>query len=212
MKILSISDKVVPQLYHPLVKENFSEVDLVLACGDLPYYYQEFIVSMLDVPLLFVRGNHDPLSEVTESGPKDHPHGGTDLHRRTAHIGGYLFAGVEGCIRYRKNGDFQYTQFEMWLHVLALLPRLYFNRLRYGRYLDVLITHAPPWGIHDQSDYPHWGIKAFRWLIRKFQPAYHFHGHIHLYRPDMIAETRFQKTQVINTYGYRITRLDPPII
>lgn len=34
--------------------------DLVLSAGDLPFEYLEFIVSTLDVPLLYVPGNHDP--------------------------------------------------------------------------------------------------------------------------------------------------------
>ena len=32
---------------------------LILACGDLPYYYLEYIVGLLDVPLFYVHGNHD---------------------------------------------------------------------------------------------------------------------------------------------------------
>jgi len=31
----------------------------VLSCGDLPPYYLEFLVTVLDVPLFDVRGNHD---------------------------------------------------------------------------------------------------------------------------------------------------------
>jgi len=39
--------------------DRFGDVELVLSCGDLPYYYLEYIVSMLNVPLLYVHGNHD---------------------------------------------------------------------------------------------------------------------------------------------------------
>src|SRR5205823_4064430 len=34
--------------------------DLVVGCGDLPFDYLEYLVSRLDVPLLYVPGNHDP--------------------------------------------------------------------------------------------------------------------------------------------------------
>jgi Icc-related predicted phosphoesterase len=78
----------------------------------------------------------------------------------------------------------------------------------HGRYLDVFITHAPPWGIHDKKDRAHRGIKAFRWFITVFQPRYHFHGHIHVYRPDAITETKFENTKVLNTYGALETTLD----
>jgi Icc-related predicted phosphoesterase len=77
------------------------------------------------------------------------------------------------------------------------------NRSRYGRYLDIFLTHAPPAGIHDAPDLPHQGIRAFRWLISTFQPSYHLHGHVHVYRPDSVIETRLGKTRVINSYGYR---------
>jgi Icc-related predicted phosphoesterase len=97
----------------------------------------------------------------------------------------------------------------MWWHVFSLAPRLMVNRLLYGRYLDVFITHASPWGIHDQPDLPHQGIKAFRWFDRVFTPAYHFHGHIHVYRPDTSLETKFNHTWVINTFGYRLTHIQP---
>jgi hypothetical protein len=83
------------------------------------------------------------------------------------------------------------------------------NRAVYGRYLDVFVTHAPPWGIHDKPDLPHQGIKAFRWLLTVFSPNYHFHGHIHVYKPGTDIETRFHRTRVINTYGYTEITLEP---
>jgi Icc-related predicted phosphoesterase len=76
------------------------------------------------------------------------------------------------------------------------------------RYLDIFISHAPPWGIHDQPDLPHQGIKAFRWLIETFQPRYHFHGHIHVYRKDQQTATQLGRTTVLNTYGYLETQVD----
>ena len=118
-----------------------------------------------------------------------------------------LLAGVEGSLRYRE-APFQYTQVEMWGHVLSLVPALLRNRILYHRYLDVFISHAPPWGIHDQPDLPHQGIKAFSWLLRVFRPRYHFHGHIHVYRRDIPTNTRYRETLVVNTYGYLETRIE----
>jgi len=206
MKILSISDVLVPFIYSPQVRARFKDVQYVISCGDLPYYYQEYIISMLDVPLLFVRGNHDKRVEHGQAGVRKAPYGGTDLHGRTVNFDGILFAGVEGSLRYRE-GDFQYSQAEMWLYIVQLLPSLLWNRAVYGRYLDIFVTHAPAFGIHDREDLPHRGIKAFNWLINAFQPAYHFHGHVHVYRPDEITETTVGRTRVINTYGFRETIL-----
>lgn len=208
MKILSVSDKIVPFIYSPNVIKMFGHVDVVIGCGDLPYYYQEFIISALDKPLFFVRGNHDPVTEYSEVNSCDHPHGGVDLHGKVIRHAGVLFAGVQGSIRYNKMSVFQYTQSQMWTHVFRLLPGMFFNRMVYGRFLDIFVTHAPPWKIHDQVDLPHQGVKAFRWLIHVFQPTFHFHGHIHVYRPDTVIETCLGRTRVINTFGYLETELD----
>jgi Icc-related predicted phosphoesterase len=69
--------------------------------------------------------------------------------------------------------------------------------------LDFFISHAPPWQIHDQDDWPHNGIKAFRWLIQMFQPRYHLHGHIHIYHNNAVRVTQVGPTTVMNCYGYR---------
>jgi len=207
VKVLSISDVIVPYIYSSQVRSRYGHVDVVIACGDLPYYYQEFVISMLDKPLFFVRGNHDPVIEYSEGGNRSYPHGGFDLHRRNLRYKGLLMAGIEGSERYKKRGNFQYTQSEMWRHVFSLVPGFLYNRLIYGRFLDVLITHASPWDIHDKPDRAHRGIKAFRWLLRVFKPRYHFHGHIHVYRSDTITETEYLETHVINAYGCKETTL-----
>lgn len=210
LKALSMSDIQVPYLYSPRIREVVKEVDLVIDCGDLPYYYLEYVLNALQVDLYFVRGNHSYLVEHSETGDRRQPRGGIDLHGRMINVKGLLVAGVQGSLRYRE-GPFQYTQEEMWWNVLSLAPTLLLNKLRYGRFLDVFVTHAPPWGIHDQEDLPHQGIKAFRWLDRVFQPAYHIHGHIHVYRPDTVTQTMLGKTLVMNTYGYRITEIAPGV-
>ena len=204
MKILSISDEVVSFIYSPRVKERFGDVDFVLACGDLPYAYQEYIISLLNIPLYFVHGNHDPELEYGAGKPRSYPFGGINLHRRIVRNHGLLLAGVEGCIRYSRRTLYQYTQREMWGHVLSLLPGLLFNKAIYGRYLDIFITHAPPKGIHEGKDWTHQGIRAFRWLLDTFQPRYYIHGHVHRYRPDTIVETQIGSTSILNTYPYRV--------
>ena len=68
MKILTVSDKVVGFIYSPQIREKFGDVELVLSCGDMPFYYLEYIVSILNVPLLYVMGNHDKRVEYSASG------------------------------------------------------------------------------------------------------------------------------------------------
>lgn len=184
---------------------------MVISCGDLPYYYLEYIISMLNKPLYFVRGNHAPAAEYGSEWERQFPMGGLDIHRKTQRTSnGLLIAGIEGSLRYN-NGPYQYTQREMWLNVFRLIPGLFLNRLRFGRYLDIFVTHAPPWKIHDAEDRPHQGIKAFRWFDQVFQPAYHLHGHVHLYRQDAVKLTFFGKTKILNTYGCQVTDFTLPI-
>ncbi len=202
MRILALSDKLVSYIYSPQVRYRFEDIDLVIGCGDLPYYYLEYVFTALNAPLFFVRGNHDKIIEYSSAGQRTHPHGGLNLHRRIEKYQNVLFAGVEGSLRYRP-GPFQYTQTEMWHHVWRLVPGMLVNRLVYGRYLDIFVTHAPSAGIHDKEDLPHQGIAAFRWLITVFKPTYHLHGHIHLYRPDAASESWLGVTLVVNTYAYR---------
>jgi Icc-related predicted phosphoesterase len=207
MNILSLSDRVIDHIYSQSVKDRYPDIDLVLGCGDLPYYYLEFVVDVLNVPVFYVRGNHAPLKEFSEHGEREAPWGATNLHRRTVNHKGLLLAGFEGSVRYRP-GPFQYTQFEMWLMVFAMIPKLIINRVLFGRYLDVLISHTSPWRVNDQEDLAHHGFKAFRWLLKVFKPAYHFHGHIHNYEGNKNHETKFQESRVINTYQYRRTTID----
>jgi uncharacterized protein len=205
MKLLAVSDIVVDWIYSPKIRLMLVDTDLVIGCGDLPQYYLEYIVSSLNVPVFHVYGNHS-ITETWGNHNELTTNGSVDLNCRVVRFKGYTFAGVEGSLRYN-NGKFQYTQAEMWLNVFRIIPGLLINRLTHGKYLNVFVTHAPAWGIHDQPDKPHQGIKAFRWLVSHFQPDYHLHGHIHVYRPDMVTDSVFGRTRVLNAFGYRPVEL-----
>ena len=206
-KVLSVSDKIASFIYSPQIHNRFKGVDLIIGCGDLDYYYLEFMVSSLDAQLFYVRGNHDKVVEYSGPVQRTAPGGGVNLHRKIINYEGLLLAGVEGSLRYRP-GVFQYTQDEMWRHVWGLVPGFFLNKMRFGRFLDVFVSHAPPFGIHDEDDLPHQGIKAFRWLVNVFQPAYYFHGHVHLYRPDDPRLTRLGKTSIINSFYFYETVIE----
>ena len=208
MKILAIADEVDSRLYGPILKQRFSDVDLVLSCGDLPIYYLEFIVSVLNVPLLYVRGNHAP-EQISASGEvKQEPEGCINIDGQVMRVRRLLIAGLEGSMRY-SNGPHQYTENEMHLKALGLVPRLLLNKWRYGRYLDILVTHAAPRGIHDGKDLCHLGFQTFIWLMDRFHPRYLLHGHMHVYTPNVVTETQYRHTMVLNAYRYRVVEYDP---
>ena len=208
MKILSISDQIDPRIYSDRLKERHGDVAFVLSCGDLSYMYLEYVLTTLNRPLYFVHGNHDPKQELNLGEPRSYPLGAENLHCKMYRKHGLLLAGVEGSIQYNRRTPYQYTQGRMWNHVFQLIPALVINKLRYGRFLDIFVTHAPPQGTHEEEDWTHQGIKAFRWFIDTFQPSYHFHGHIHIYRPGTVTETRVGKTLVINTFQSRVTEIN----
>lgn len=210
MKILAISDVELGLIYSSQIAQRFGDVDLVISCGDLPYYYLEYIISTLNVKLYYVRGNHASSIEYGSGGSRTSPWGAIDLHQRCKRDdSGLIMCGFEGSLQYNK-GPFQYTQAEMWSKVFRMTPRLLLNKALYGRYLDVLVTHAPPWKINDQDDLPHRGIKAFRWFIKTFKPTYHLHGHIHVYSQMTQTETKFESCCVQNVFGYREIEIDVP--
>ncbi|NLG27726.1 MAG: metallophosphoesterase [Chloroflexi bacterium] len=210
MRILTISDTVNDLVYSPAARERFRDVDLVLSSGDLPFDYIEYVVSVLNKPLLYVFGNHnDTQRRYPGEDTKVAPEGARDIHRRIVRYGGLLIGGLEGSMRYRP-GPHQYSDFQMRLSILSMLPKLVWNRLVHGRALDILVTHAPPEGIHDGADTCHRGFPAYLWFMRWFRPRYLVHGHTHLYRLDAQRESPYCSTLVLNTYGYQIIDIEPP--
>lgn len=217
MKLLCVSDEVDPLVYSPRIRERFGDVDAVLAAGDLPMEYVSYIVTLLNKPLFFVFGNHNLLDLPYyrprqyhlrhEEPPRDRAWGGCYVGFKIRREAGLIVMGLGGSLRYN-DGLNQYSQLGMWLRVLALTPALIYNRLRYGRFLDVLLTHAPPKGIHDRDDPCHRGFEAFLWIMKAFKPRYLVHGHVHLYDSNERRSTRYKDTDVVNAYGHYIIRGD----
>ena len=210
MKILAVADKVAELVYGPNIRKYFGDVDLVISCGDLPYDYLEYIVTMLGVPVYFVHGNHDREAEYTPQGIIPAAPGGcVNLDGQVLRYKGLSLAGLEGSMRYRP-GPFQYSEWQMRLRVAGMAGRLWWNRLRTGRFLDVLVTHAPPCGIHDRQDLCHRGFRSLLRFVERYRPRYLIHGHIHLYGHNEPWRTTYRDTLVLNAYGYRVLDIEVP--
>jgi Icc-related predicted phosphoesterase len=195
MKILCVSDQIDPLIYTNTIKQRFADVDIILSAGDIPLEYLDFIISTLNIPLFFVLGNHH-IEDVDT-----YTHGATYVDQKVIREAGLIIAGLGGSMRYNR-GENQFTEFGMKLRMLKLLPALIFNRIFRGRYLDILLTHASPLGIHDKEDRCHKGFKCFLWFIKTFKPRYLVHGHIHLYDLSEVRTTKFHDTLVVNAYGH----------
>ena len=130
-------------------------------------------------------------------------YGATYVDGKLRRVKGLLIAGLGGSTRYN-DGEHQFTESQMRRRIFRLIPRLLINRLIFGRFLDIFVTHAPPRYIHDGEDLPHHGFECFRWFLKLFKPRYHLHGHIHLYDLNAPRVTDFEATRVINVFGYYV--------
>jgi uncharacterized protein len=205
VKILAVSDIELPQMRNPdYLRERFRDVQLLVSCGDMGCHYLDFIGSALNIPLYFVRGNHD-----TNYVPPDP--GGDNMHMRFRTFQGYTFAGLEGSILYSRSGAVQYSENEMLVRVLRLTPRLLLRRRKYGFGVDVLIAHSPPKGVHDiPDDYAHRGFRSFCWLIRWTRPKYFIHGHVDTWDNRRTWRTMVHGTAVININPCTVLDLSEP--
>ncbi|MBF0378591.1 MAG: metallophosphoesterase [Desulfamplus sp.] len=197
MRILSISDVVVPSLYNEFDKKKFDSIDLVLSCGDLPPEYLSFILHSLNAPLYYVRGNHDIRYDLKP------PMGCTDIHGKIVKFNQIKIIGLGGS-RWYNGGMNQYTEAQMKKFIRKMQFSIWWNR---G--VDIVITHSPPRHIHDAEDRCHRGFRSFCNFIDKYKPDYFIHGHIH--RHFTCQEERIttvNKTKVINTYGYNIIEIN----
>ncbi len=203
MKILAVSDQVVHAVYSGQIAERFGDVDMAISCGDLPYSYLEYIVTMLGVPCLYVHGNHDHPEYLSSGRVLTRPGGWIDLDGCSCEQNGVLLAGLEGSIRYKPEAAYQYTERQMAWKAWSLVPALLLNRITHGRYLDILVTHSPPQGIHDGDDLAHRGFETFLGFMDAFKPRYLLHGHKHVYGTERTRST-YAETEVVNVYPYRV--------
>lgn len=206
LQILAVSDEVDQRIYSSTVKDRMGDVDLVLGCGDLPAAYLEFLSDALMRPVYYVLGNHaEELTRAGERGVPRRPEGCIDLGGKvvTDPASGLIMAGLPGSIRYSEHDPVQYTEFQMHLMILRMVPKLLWNMARHGRALDILVTHSPPRHVNDRDDFAHRGFVAMRRFLRWFRPKYQVHGHVHLYDRSKPNTCRFLDTDVINVFPYQ---------
>lgn len=192
MKILAIADEEEKSLWDFYDPSRTKGVDLIISCGDLSPDYLQFLESMTNVPLLYVRGNHDG---VYDQRP---PFGCFDVDDKIYDFHGLRVLGLGGSMRYHGGGD-MYTEAEMKKRIRKLNRTI---ALRNG--FDVLVTHAPAKGYGDMDDLPHRGFECFNELLDRWKPCYMLHGHVH----KTYSSTEFERTRkhasgttIINAYG-----------
>lgn len=217
VRLLIVADEIAESLFSQRLLSI--KPDLVLGAGDLPWDYLEFIASMIDAPMLFVPGNHDPeVVRVRRSLTGMHlqagmpvadprPLGMTNVHGQVLDVAGLRIAGLGGCVRYRP-GPNMYTQAEYVRLGKRLVRKAARLQRRNPRPIDILLTHAPPRGLGDGEDRPHHGIAALHDVIPALAPRWHLHGHIHPYGQRM-PDRRLGETTLRNVIPYRVMEISP---
>ena len=215
VRVLAVSDVVEDALLADLSPVRGTE--LILACGDLPFDYLGYLMNALDVPLVFVPGNHDPdvsgyrmsragltlRAGIPARAPW--PDGALSAESRVVDVAGLRVAGLGGCRRY-SSGPNQYSDRQQARRARSLARRARLRQVRDGRRVDVLLTHAPPRGIGDGTDPAHQGFTAVNTLIERLQPTVALHGHV-LPAPGADRDRRLGRTIVRNVTGRHLLNI-----
>jgi calcineurin-like phosphoesterase family protein len=220
VRVLAVSDEVDETIAAD--PGQVCGADLILACGDLPFEYLGSLMNALDVPLVFVPGNHDPdLSGYRSSragltlragmpARPPWPDGAVNADGHIVDAAGLRLAGLGGCLRYREGAN-QYTDRQQARRAVALRAAARWRRQRDGRGVDVLLTHAPPRGVGDGDDPPHRGFTALHGLIDALRPTAMLHGHVHpsYFGGEHVAPRRLRSTVLCNVTGWHLFDIAP---
>ena len=187
MLLSDIADKV---LWDYLDRALLEDIDLILACGDLPAEYLSFLTCFTRAEILYVHGNHDA------DYARKPPEGCVCVEDRIYTFNGLRILGLGGSMKYRP-APHMYDEKQMAARVRRLRWQLHRSR---G--FDILMTHAPARGVGDQENITHRGFETFNRLMDRWHPKYMVHGHVHpQYAPvDFQRERKYGETTVVNAY------------
>lgn len=189
MKILALADEESAYLWDYFEKSKLEGIDLIISCGDLNPKYLSFIATFTNAPVIYVHGNHD---KKYKNIP---PEGCICIEDEIYVYKGVRILGLGGSMKYNSD-ECQYTEREMRKRVRKLRWKLFRSK---G--FDILVTHAPAYGLNDGDDLPHRGFQVFNTLIEKYNPKYFLHGHVHMrYGRKHVRFDTCGDTQVINAF------------
>ncbi len=191
MRVLTIADEPSRYYYDFFKRGMLDEFDLIIACGDLPREYLEFLVTMSPCQLIYVNGNHD------ESFVKNPPGGCICIEDDIFEYNGVRFLGLGGSYKYRDGMTYMYTEQAMRKRIRKLRFKLWKKN---G--FDVLVSHSPLYSF-GQDHIAHRGFKCFENLLLKYKPKYMIHGHIHRnYGANIPRTYSYGETTIINAFEY----------
>ena len=189
MKILLVSDVECPALWDHFRPDRVEGVELIISCGDLKHEYLEFLVTMINKPLLYVPGNHD-VRYITNP-----PEGCECIDDCVFTYKGIRIGGLGGCKKY-SDSPYQYTEKEMTKRV-----HKFRKSVKKAGGLDIFVTHAAMTGYGDAEDRAHQGFDCFKEVLDKWHPQYMCHGHVHQsYNWNIPRSVEYNGIPVINAF------------
>jgi len=231
MKILVVSDHEERQLYEHFDPARWvGIIDLAISCGDLRADYLSYLVTVLNVPLLYVAGNHDGRFGLLP------PEGCDNIDGKLVRIGPLRIAGLAGSLRHNSGTEnFQYTNWEMRRKVWRLARTV----SRHG--VDLVVSHAAPHrcpyfggpcrtpaGLGYTCAHPelpghpefcpeatdpcHRGVVAFDRAIARWKPRWWVHGHNHLEYGLVERVWQVGNTQVVNADGHVVIDTEAALV
>ena len=202
IRILALSDEPDSSLDSLATRQGLGTIDMIIGAGDLQPEYLSFIGDAFGVPLHYVRGNHDVGSAWTDTEHILLPEPMPDA--RVLVEDGLRLVGFSGSPVYSGRG-LEIHGATMWRRALAA-----WLRARGARPL-IVVSHAPPRGVNDDSDLAHRGFPAFRWLTRRLSPPLWLHGHTALIRRGIDDRcATYDGTLFYNCTGATLIELVPP--
>lgn len=181
MRLLAVADQEPHLPLGRLVLHH--QPDAVVLLGDLEPGWLDQLGRFGDLPVMGVYGNHD-------DGHYLEARNTTDLHLTSAEVDPLRFTGFQGCVRYKRGAPLQYTQAEATRLARRLPPA------------DVLISHAPPRGIHEEpDDRAHEGFDGLREYVETHRPRLVVHGHT---PAPPRGPSRLGDTTVVHVVGARL--------
>ena len=233
MKILLISDTEERSLWDDWTEataRNLADVELILSAGDLKAEYLEFLVTMLNVPLVYVRVNHDGrYDERPPEGCENADGTVVEIECGRGSSGQRIrILGLGGSMRYNSESPDMYTENEMAERIRKAERIIRKRRLagviknmvkpaagdinkKRNPDFDILLTHAPCRGYGDMEDLPHRGFECFNDLLNKYSPQLHCYGHVHQEYGRIDRHLRHPSgTLLVNGCGHQIIDFGKP--
>lgn len=198
MRILAVADRESEYIWDHFEPSRFEEVDLIISCGDLKSHYLSFLITMIKAPLFYVHGNHD-------TGYAQAPPEGCDMIEDTLiTYKGLRIVGLGGSMKYSHHPYYsippwQYTEKQMTKRIRKLE-----KKIKAHKGFDILVTHAPAYGITDDKDLCHTGFKCFVPLLDKYRPRLMIHGHMHKQYGRAPRWVDYNGTRIIDAFGYHL--------